>query len=137
MTRTISHTQDRCKANDRQVTAARQIDDVAFAVTQSRLALDCDVHRSAACTTKVFDLCSSQVSGMLALAIAQRVAGCFAILKRMLTNLCASKLLIISRQPPTAEAKTYGDATVDFLLPLGRHTTEHGQWQAGSVSQQT
>lgn len=62
------HTQDRCSANERMTNAIRREE----AGSVHRLALGCDVHRVATVQCRVFELVGSHISGMIAVALAQR-----------------------------------------------------------------
>jgi hypothetical protein len=137
--RYVTHTQDKCNSNEKQVYAARCMHDKdAEGVVQDRLALGCDLHRAATTNTRTYELTRSHISGMLSLAIAERAPGRFAALKRAIGEYCTSpdRLRIIRGQQISPEAKAYRDRVVDFLLPLGHWTTESGEWLPGSISRQ-
>jgi hypothetical protein len=96
--------QDKAGQNDRQINAARVTD----GRTRKRLALSCDVHRSATVATRSFDLIKSDVSGMIALAIAERGTGRFEALISLVLQYCLDKdRLRIIRAPldPIADAE--------------------------------
>ena len=98
--------------------AARR-DDVA--ANQVRLSLGCDVHRGATVSTRCFDLCKDDVSGLLALAITERGTGRFSLLKSILVDVCLRRLRIVGGGrfgKSGDEAFDHRQALLDVALPL-------------------
>jgi hypothetical protein len=77
------HTQDRHSANERMINAMRREEPGSV----RRLALGCDVHRVATVQCRVFDLVGSHVSGMIAVAVAQRGGNKMSALRSVIGDL--------------------------------------------------
>ena len=112
----FAQTQDRCAANERQINAARRED---LKNGCSRLHLGCDIHRAATISTRCYDLVKDDVSGLLALSLAERGSGRFPLLKQMLTDLCLKRLRIVRGGVfrPGSEAFEHRRAFVQVTLP--------------------
>lgn len=120
-TRVFAHTCDRHGANDKMVNALRQEEQrLPHADSVLRLALSCDIHRAATCLTRSCDLVSFHVSGMIAVAIAQRGASRLQDFRAVIGAILVRKLVIVRGgvrgQLAQGEAHDFRSALLDMLL---------------------
>jgi hypothetical protein len=94
----VNHTQDAPNSNLKQINAARKDNAAAVAAGNKKkniLPLQCDIHKAASNNTKSWDLTKGDISGCLALAIAETEPGRFEALLDIVGDRCVSKLHII------------------------------------------
>jgi hypothetical protein len=94
----VNHTQDAPNSNLKQINAARKDNAAAVAAGRKKtnlLPLGCDIHKAASNNTKSWDLTRTDISGCLALAIAETEPGRFEALLDIVGDRCVSKLRII------------------------------------------
>jgi hypothetical protein len=113
------------------VVAGRHADKEAGFI--SRLAIGCGFHRCASIQTKTFDFMKGDISGMLALAIAQRNGGRFEAFRQAIGDLVLSKLRIVRGKACSEEARIHRKRLLDLCLPSGHMVSDEGGWIDGAV----
>lgn len=88
---------DKHSANNKATNQLRHLDKdhTDEARSRKRLALFCDIHPTAGCITRAWFLVEDHISGMLALSLAQKVAGRFDEMQEVLGTVCVTMLKII------------------------------------------
>ena len=92
--RYVVHAQDRCSSNEKQVNASK-INDAQRWPSRTRLALADELHPVASNITKVLNLTSADISGVLALAIAQQGPDRLPALRRIMGERRLAMLRIV------------------------------------------
>jgi hypothetical protein len=132
----ISHTQDKCSANEKQCKAAG-VDAAGRTYLELNLPFRCDIHRTCTVTTAGYSIGNDHVSGCLALAIAERGPGRFTVLRKIIADICRRRLRIV-RGHTLAETKPeafrHRAAFVDLVLPRGGLVEKSGEFRKGGMS---